>query len=64
MAQGGAGCDEADLPKPYTQTRAMVMKPNTPTTVLRMAGDLHQRAQRSHEETTLGEIIASLAELC
>ena len=60
----GAGFDEAHLPKPYTQTQAVVIKPNTPTAVLRMARGLHQRAQRSHEETTLSKIIESLGELC
>ena len=39
-------------------------KPNTPTAMLGMAGGLHQQAQRSHEETTFGEIIGSLEELC
>ena len=58
---GGAWFDEVDLPKPYTHTQAVVMKPDTPTAVLRMAGGLHQQAQRSHEETTLSEIIGSLA---
>ena len=40
------------------------MKPDTPTAVLRMAGGLYQRAQRSHEETTFEKIIGRLAELC
>ena len=61
---GGGGVNEADLPKPYTQTKAVVMKPDTPTTVLRMATGLHQPTQRSPEETTFNEIIGSLAELC
>ena len=64
LAQGWARFDEADLPRPYTQTQAVVMKPNTPTAVLRMAGGPHQRAQRSHEETTFSEIIGSLAKGC
>ena len=41
VAQGGGGFDEVDLPKPYTQTQAVVMKPDTPTSVLRMAAGLH-----------------------
>ena len=62
--RGGGGFDEADLPKPYTQTQAVVTKPDTPTAVLRMAGGLHQRAHRSHEETIFSEIIGSLAKRC
>ena len=67
MAQGGgggAGFDEADLRKPYTQPQAVVMKPDSPTAMMRMARGLHQRAQRSHEETTFSEIIGSVADLC
>ena len=51
VAQGGGGFDAAHLPKPYTQAQAVVMKPDTHTAGLRMAGGLHERVQRSHEET-------------
>ena len=64
LAQGGGGFDEADPPNPYTQTKAVVMKPDTPIAMRRMAGGVHQRVQRSHEETTFSKIIGSLAELC
>ena len=61
---GGGGVAEVDLPKPYTHTQAVVIKLDTPTAVLRMAGGLHQRADRSPEETMFSDIIGNLAELC